>query len=233
MMKEKDAILYYHAFLVGNFKLVIQDQLTKIFVSGLYKRLSRLELCYSAPREEDSEWLQKLVKGYSKIRLYRISIDKGQYPEGYRESKITFQRLSMDARMNDGIFGYIHTKAVSTTGYFQDTWRLSMDWSVIDQWNRCMKRLEQGFDAVGPNLRYDTWIGYYPHFSGGFWWSKSEYIRTLDDGYLYDVHNIFLEEFWIGSNHAGNLSCIFECGTTLPYGMETSMDLYIKEEDYA
>ena len=232
-MKKKDIVLYYHALLSGNFKIVIQEQLTKIFMSGLYKNMARLELCYSADRDEDSDWLINLVRNYSKIRLFRRSIDKSQYPEGYRESKITFQRLAQDARQNDGIFGYIHTKSICNTGYFQETWRTSMDWSSIYQWKSCMERLEQGFDAVGPNLRYDTWIGYYPHFSGTYWWSKSDYIRTLDDGYLYDVHNIFLEEFWIGSNHSGKLSCIFECGTRLPYEMETSIDLYIKEEDHA
>lgn len=232
-MEKKDIVLYYHALLSGNFKAVIQDQLTKVFVSGLYRNLSRLELCYSAPNEEDSEWLKNLVRNYSKINLFRISIDKSLFPEDYRESKITFQRLSFDAKINDAIFGFIHTKAITNTGYFKDTWRNSMDWCNIHGWKSCLERLGEGFDAVGPNLRYETWIGYYPHFSGGYWWTNSDYIRTLDDGYIYDVHNIYLEEFWIGSNHSGRLSSMFECGTKLPYEMETSIDLYIKEEDYA
>jgi len=234
--KEKDVVLYYHAYLDGNFKAIVQDQLTKTFMSGLYKKLKRLELRCASPFEEDYVWLENLVKDYSKINIQRIEINKDEYPDNYRESKITLQQLSEDAKQNDAIFGYIHTKGVFNTGTVMDDWRLSMDWAVLVNWENCLTELEN-FDAVGPNLRYDTHVGYFPHFSGTYWWTTNNHINTLDDSYLTDLNklhtnNHLLEEFWIGSNQRAMLKSVFECGHNEPYLTETTINKYIKDEEY-
>lgn len=232
-MTNKDVILYYHAYLDGNFKMIIQDQLTKIFTSGLYLKLKRLELRCASPSEENYGWLENLVKSFSKINVKRIEINKKDYPANYRESKITLQQLSEDAKENDAIFGYIHTKAVFNTGFLMDNWRLSMDYANIVNWKICLHELE-ACDAVGPNLRYDTHVGYFPHFSGTYWWTTSNHINTLNDSYLTDLNklnnnNHLLEEFWIGSNHQAILKSSFECGHNEPYLTETTINKYIKE----
>ena len=234
--KSLDKVLYYHAYLDGNYKLIIQDQLLKIFTSGLYNELSRLELRCASPFEEDYVWLEDLVKNYSKINIQRIEINKEDYPNNYRESKITLQQLSEDAKQNNAIFGYIHTKGVFNTGTVMDDWRLSMDYATIVNWKNCLKELET-VDAVGPNLRHATHVGYFPHFSGTYWWTTSNHIKTLDSEYLRDLkllgtNNHLLEEFWIGSNHNAALKSIFECGHNEPYLTETTINKYLKEEDY-
>lgn len=229
--KDFDKVLYYHAYLDGNFKLIVQDQLTKIFTSGLYKELSRLELRCASPFEENYIWLENLVKDYSKINIKRIEINKDEYPANYRESKITLQQLSDDAKSNDAIFGYIHTKAVFNTGFVMDNWRLSMDYSIIINWKECLSEL-QSADAVGPNLRIDTHVGRFPHFSGTYWWASSNHIKTLDDSYLADKDNHLLEEFWIGSNPNAKLKSVFECNHNEPYLIETTINKYIKDEHY-
>ena len=52
-----------------------------------------------------------------------------------------------------------------------DDWRNFMNWSVIEQWKQCVEALKE-CDAVGPNLDMEPWV----HFSGNFWWAKSEWI---------------------------------------------------------
>jgi len=234
--KDKDVVLYYHAYLDGNFKSIVQDQLTKTFTSGLYKKIKRLELRCASPIEENYVWLENLVKDYSKINIQRIEINKDDYPANYRESKITLQQLSEDAKQNDAIYGYIHTKGVFNTGFVMDNWRLSMDWAVLVNWENCLTELGSA-DAVGPNLRFDTHVGRFPHFSGTYWWSSSDHIKTLDDSYLTDLtilshNNHLLEEFWIGSNPRATLKTVFECGHNEPYLIETTINKYIKDEHY-
>ncbi len=41
-------------------------------------------------------------------------------------------------------------------------------------------------------------MGYHPHYSGGFWWAKSNYVAGLSDEYL-DHPNRYWREFWIGT----------------------------------
>ena len=202
-------------------------------MSGLYKNLKRLELRCASPFEEDYVWIENLVKDYSKINIQRIEINKDEYPDNYRESKITLQQLSEDAKQNDAIFGYIHTKGVFNTGTVMDDWRLSMDWAVIVNWEKCLTELTN-CDAVGPNFRCYTHVGYFPHFSGTYWWSSSNHINTLDDSYLTDLdklhtNNHLFEEFWIGSNHQAVLKSTFECGHNEPYLTETTINKYIPD----
>lgn len=50
-----------------------------------------------------------------------------------------------------------------------------MTYFNIEKYKDCLGYLEQGFDAVGVDI--NTWPT--THFSGNFWWSRSEHINTL------------------------------------------------------
>lgn len=116
--------------------------------------------------------------------------------------------------------------------YIRTLWRHSMDYAVLYKWRECISILEEGADAVGPNLRFDCLWGRFPHFSGGYWWSHSAYINTLDLTYITDSNtkypfNRFLVEFWIGSNPSGKLKSVFECGSEYPHDTECTIDRYL------
>lgn len=227
-----DKVLYYHAYLVGEYKSIIQDQLTKIFLSGLYESVDRIELRCADPTNLNYNWVYNIVNKYPKINIEKLEINRENVPSNFRESKLTLRQLSEDAKTNSGIYGYIHTKSVTNCGDLMSNWRLSMDYSIIINWKQCFDELKNGFSAVGPNLRYDTHVGYFPHFSGTYWWTTSEYILTLNESYLYDTeklreNNHLLEEFWIGSSETSNLKSIFECGHREPYLIDTTIDKYI------
>lgn len=82
---------------------------------------------------------------------------------------------------------YIHLKGSSKIDNlaYRD-WRKLMEYFNITRWRECVSKLDEGYDTVGVN-----WIPdfnrqgntYYPHvkkhFSGNFWWAKSEYIKKL------------------------------------------------------
>ena len=222
-------IVYYYAYLDGNYKLIVQDQLSKILLSGLYDDCDSVEFCIASNHLEYIEWTKNLVSEYSKINTRVISIDKSQYPADFHEFKIALRYLKAMADTENGYYCFIHAKGISNTSYIADLWRLSMDYATIWDWKKNIEMLESGYDAVGPNLRYDTFLGYYPHFSGCYWWATHEHIRSLTTDYLYNTDNKYLEEFWIGSNHQAKLGSTFECDHNEPYLIETTIKKYIKK----
>lgn len=230
-MQNKPIYVFYHTFLMGNYKLVIQEQLQKIFLSGLYNACAKLFIYTSAPSGmlDNIEWLKKITKPFDKITISILDVDKTNLPADYRESKITLQFLEKFANENPGYYCFLHTKGIYNQGYNMDMWRISCDWSTIVNWEKNINLLQSNiYDAVGPNLRYNTFIGYYPHFSGNYWWSTDDHIKTLNSDYLTDIHNKYLEEFWIGSNHSAKLGSIYECGHEAPYLITSEIDSFIK-----
>jgi len=221
-------VIYYYAYLDGNYMFIVQDQLSKFFYSGLYDECERLELQVASPEKTRIDWIKDLVSSYSKINLTIIEIDKSEYHPDFHEMKIALQNLQKDAELNEGYYCWVHAKGVTNFGINIDLWRMSMDNVTIFDWRKNIKMLDEGFDAVGPNLRYDTFLGYYPHFSGAYFWAKSNYIKTLDKTYLINLENKYLGEFWIGSNHEGKLGSSFECGHEAPYAILTNINKYIK-----
>ena len=223
-------IVFYHAYLDLPYRLVVQEQLTKIFTSGLYEACDSIELRLASPEQDRIDWVLDLVKNYKKINAEVINVDRSKYPDDWREEKITMLQLKRMADEFPGYYCYIHTKGISNRNYNIELWRHSSDYATIYQWKKNLEMLDNGYDAVGPNLRYNTHLGYYPHFSGTYFWSTHKYLRSLSDEWLLDVNNRFLVEFWIGSGVNPNLGSTLESGHNEPYLIETSINKYIIAE---
>jgi len=229
-------LVYYHTYLVGNYKLLMHEQLLKLFTSGLYNECQNIYIGISSHDDNNTQWVLDLIKDYDKI-----------VPLVFEENdaEMSTLRFLMDmATKGDYYFYYYMTKNVATnTGMKSDItqeqivknelWRVSMEYNTIDRWRDCIQLMDEGYDAVGCNLRPNSHVGNHIHFSGNFWWAKSELINTLDHNYLYDKQllgpqNSLLAEFWIGSNPNAKLAPIFECGEVAPYRKETTFKEYIK-----
>jgi hypothetical protein len=65
-------------------------------------------------------------------------------------------------------------KYVEFKNYFY--WRKFLEWGTIEHWIDCVNHLNDS-DVVSCN--YAPWP--MKHFSGNYWWSKSEYIKKLPD----------------------------------------------------
>ena len=218
--------IFYHTYLEGEYKRIIQDQLTKMFLGGLYDTCDTIQLHIASPKEDRIQWLLDIIKKYKKIIPTVIRIDKSTYPEDYRESKITLMNLKKMADNVEGYYCYFHSKGVSFRETYQEEWRLSCDWVTICDWSKNIKLLDSGFDAVGPNLRTNAFNETHPHFSGCYWWSTHHHLRKLTNEYLENTTNKFLEEFWIGSIPC-KLESTFECGSEYPPLVETTINEYI------
>jgi hypothetical protein len=197
---EKNIKIFYHAYLINNYKDIITEQLTNIFYSELYKNCQEFHIGIVGG-EEAKKWIINLVEKYSKIKLYFF--DNG-------DEKNTLNLIPLLSRPNDYIL-YLHTKGITHIDEIpQHLWRKLLNYKTINEWKKCIEILDN-CDCVGPLYREDTYLGYFPHFSGGFWWSKYEYITTLDNSYLDEnyIHKRMGAEFWIGSNPNSKMKCLY------------------------
>jgi len=80
-------------------------------------------------------------------------------------------------------------------------WRRNMTRHLIGDWPLCVTKIITGYDAVGCHWltpQTDGARAPAPHFSGGFWWARADYIATLPP---VSYTNRWDTEFWIGLNN--------------------------------
>lgn len=129
---------------------------------------------------------------------------------------------------------YFHTKGVSKGTLNGNSWRLMMEYFVIDRWNECVKYLND-YDCVGSNLKIlgpTTWSdgtktwekAGTQHFVGNFWWANASYISELPDDFLRSDFRLD-REFWIGTGN-GKMKSLYQPEDYGPY-----LHLY-NERDY-
>ena len=69
-------LVYYHTYLVGHYKLLIHEQLLKIFTSGLYTECQNIYIGISSHDDNNTQWILDLVKDYDKIVNFRCGFLK-------------------------------------------------------------------------------------------------------------------------------------------------------------
>ncbi len=230
--------VFYHVFLTNDFKFRIQDQLTKVFISGLYDQSDSLFLGVGYERPEDFEWLQKLVSKYDKIQVCGFS------DISLRE-KNTMRILLEFAQKTDAYICYFHSKGVWRQSYISELWRMMMDYHVLYQWEKCVAKLKEGYDTAGVLYREATFLGHWPHYSGTYWWATSSHIRALNHELIQEnagseilphaalpQQNAFGHlgaEFWIGSSKRAKHFCFHPFNGIEPANYEFLISEYVQE----
>lgn len=69
-------------------------------------------------------------------------------------------------------------KVCMETNENMEIWREYMEYFIINQHEKCIKKLDEGYYGVGTHLHGNN---RWKHFRGNFWWSKSSHIRRLRD----------------------------------------------------
>lgn len=119
----------------------------------------------------------------------------------------TLERLIADARSEPPFYAlYLHTKGVTHTAWndsLQD-WLDYMLYFAIERADDCIAALAQ-HDSCGVDLKAAP----YRHYSGNFWWARSDWINTLPHPLAVpsapfgDRHKC---EFWVASQPGRHLS---------------------------
>lgn len=190
---------------------VYQQQLHRLYTSGLIQAADHIHFGVNG----DNEMFNIPEKA------------KVVYNTNWKEETETLIALKNFAYENPEYkILYFHTKGVSKGSILGNSWRLMMEYFVIDKWEECVEYLNE-YDCVGSNLNLvgetlwgDGTItkpveGSY-NFTGNFWWSNAKHIQTLDHDFLYSNYRID-RELWIGSNPKSNPKSIRQMESYEPY----------------
>lgn len=181
--------IYYHIWAcpdVNLCKLMVDEQLKKIYRSGILDKAT----FYCCINGENASDISNFVSLYNWVKVLEVNNSDDQY-EGF-----TLKHLYEECIFKDVKVLYFHTKGLShlcgSRKDYEDleivydqfsfdkrfravnSWRHFLEWGAINNWKKCLDKLEN-YDVSGVNYMTTPW----PHMSGNFWWSKSEYIRKL------------------------------------------------------
>lgn len=174
--------IFYHLYQTQISTLIYQQQMHRLYTSGLLDHAEFLHIGISGSYELFS------VPKKAKIQYNEFTGDEG----GTVISMMEFCRENPDYKIL-----FFHAKGASKEYVPQlQAWRLFMEYYVIDQWKTCISCLNK-YNSVGVKLRYKP----VPHFSGNFWWANSDYLNTCDHRLLYTKYfeSKVDREFWIGT----------------------------------
>ena len=165
--------------------------------------------------------LALLVEGRDNIRLCHTSerSDLMEYPA------LMLVKDLCDQAIKDEYILYFHLKGITHThNQGIHDWRKFMEYWHIDRWRDCIDLMDQGYDTCGTNYIHGPFLGVdlktrdWAHYSGGFWWANSNYVKKLKrlphpdsyvagtvselTGYTIDKNTYrFDHEAWIGSGN--------------------------------
>jgi hypothetical protein len=187
---------YWHVYLTENqstWAAIVMEQLGLAMRSGLLDKLDALKIT-AIYRANDVQSFSSTV--HNTFPAAEITwVENPYYNDGLMLSdfnglkvteNITTSKIYKDCLDTEQNVLYFHTKGITADLRFLRIneeqykkyyyWRQFLNWGVLRQWQCCVAGLKDA-DVVGPNYRLTP----YPHFSGAFWWSKSDHIRSLPD----------------------------------------------------
>ena len=159
-----NSYIYIHVACLNNYKEVFLNLMTKIKESGLYDVITQIRCCVLGNYHNNSELFND-----SKIVIWAASNNLKSY------EKFTIHKICEDAQQEDFKFLYLHTKGVTKPYNINvKKWVNYMCYFNINKHSLCLTLLDE-YDTVGVEMKYDRAL----HYSGNFWWSKTEYIKKL------------------------------------------------------
>lgn len=173
----------------GNYLNIVKEQIFKLISTNLYNNTKKL-ICFICNVQEN---VLEFLKSYSKIQI--ISTKENLY-EKYAINQ--YKDYIDDSKYN---LYYIHTKGVTRKAKNYLDWRYLCEYFTINKWQLCYYLLNY-YDSVGINLSVFPSL----HYSGNFWWSKSEnlnQLKNIDDKYL-------SPEMYVCSNLNYRCACLFK-----------------------
>jgi hypothetical protein len=222
----KNINVFYHIYSIEGVENIIEDQVNKLKNKGFNVFIN----IDNTKNYELSEYILDKLKSLTSNITYTF------------ENRYEMSTLSMmykNALQNDAYYLYIHTKGSSRINSNNEppnypyenieNWRKIMDHFCIENSDVCISELKN-YDLVGCNYvsSGSISIDVLSHYSGNFWWSKSEFIRKLPNLDTIQNSDRFLAEFWIGMiNHKA--LCLYP---SLEYKINNRGLFYTPESEY-
>lgn len=218
-MKNK---IYINVAVNGDVNNILRKLLERIDTSALYDYVDEINLIVNGDRN-----LLK-VNERPKYNFFYENDDskKCEFP--------TLNKLWDDSKQSQFNVLYLHSKGAFRNNKNVQDWTEYLTYFNIERW-KCIIEYLKKYDVVGVNLRKNSPLMNQQllkvgipskelglcHFSGNFWWAKSDYIKKLpkpDSLFNGDYSNIrkmrkvyrYMAEAWIGiGKHEENLKEVF------------------------
>lgn len=193
---------------IGNYLEIISEQIKCLIESKLYESSNTIYCFLCQSTFECVNYLSK----YSKIKI--IETKENLYEQ--------FALNNIKKYLHgDYYIYYIHSKGVTNNTREVKDWTHMINYFTINKWILSIKLLKY-YDTVGCNLNN------FPkkHYSGNFWWSKSEHINKLNIcGTKY-----YTPEMYILSYMKTNYIQIYNSNVT-HYNTAYPKDMYMEKSD--
>lgn len=176
-------VIFWHICGLTSYREIVISQFNAIKESGLLDKIDTIYVTYLGEKRTDIDFLLE--------KSDKIILDKyDSYV--YHYERLCLHSMHDFSQHNNANILYIHAKGVSTRFVGDPTlqdnirqWREMMEYFVIHNYIDCLELLETNdvlgcclVDCRSNDLVIDGEKHAY-HLSGNFWWSKSEYIKTL------------------------------------------------------
>ena len=198
MVRKINVVGFMHVCMINDWYDIVSEQIQIMKDSGLYD-YSRVINVGALGSIENKEILEKLIAKNTIMRL-------ATYSENLNEYEFHTLRFLQDICKTGDFCGfYIHTKGVSWPGHEGGKyWRDYMNHYILQEWKKDLEMMEMGYDLCGVKLINKRWP---LHYSGNFFWFKSEYVKTLVPVNNMNLKDRFNAEMWVCSNQpiAGTL----------------------------
>tara|TARA_B100000902_G_scaffold399995_1_gene474374 strand:+ start:5990 stop:6856 length:867 start_codon:yes stop_codon:yes gene_type:complete len=180
ILMKRPIYIYFHVCGILKWKNIVKKLFDYLEKLDAFSIISELRVCILGSKKviDDNIW-----NYHHKIKIHATDPNPKLY------ERFTLDRLREDSKKESFDVFYMHSKGITRATTIAKKTKHLNDW--IDQmmkscWIDYAKVLFnlQNYDAVGVLLTNNT-IG--AHFSGNFWWSKSDYLKDKGDigpGYL-------------------------------------------------
>lgn len=177
--------IFYHVCSLPGWKNIMTDQLSKLSESNLLQTADELNIC-TIGNESEFDGAKKVTEDFDNVKWHHISdrLDLMEY------ATLNFIREQTHLDNSEYYVLYMHQKGITRPDDLNTAdWRQYLDFWSIEKWQDSIKKLDEGYDIIGTNWidgyiphRDDQGrkIAVWPHFSGGTWWARASYLRTLD-----------------------------------------------------
>jgi hypothetical protein len=258
-------IAYWHVYLtedVGSWAGIVMEQLGVMERSGLLRALDDLRITCIHRNWSEARMFTGIVE-HARPQSFisfvgncfatdQEMLENISSPDAVTEAT-TLYKMYLGAQIaefqqEEAHLLYFHTKGITAderylkSGNFEEYkkyyyWRQMLNWAVLDRWSICTAALEDGYDIAGANFQKEP----YPHYSGGFYWTKTSHVKKLpdplkvgwwksiqsktNDPWLKTAPERFRNEMWITQTEDYNALCLAQ-------GIDNPASKFVSTREY-
>lgn len=167
--------IFYHLTDLPGWDIIAQEQFNKLHSSDLlYLAEIYVNLHYT---ESSFDGIKKVFENYKNVKF----VFNNSLREDFEHPTFILMQ-DVAENSNEEFYGlYMHQKGITYLdkpphNLYTTHWRWLLDYWNIERWKDCVKKLDEGYDAVGA-LYFKHGIHQMPLFAGCTRWTKASFLR--------------------------------------------------------